>query len=46
MKKFFSTLALVGVLTVVFTACSDENIRPKDTVTTDKCQFTTTKGCK
>ena len=46
MKKFISTLTLVAVLAVVFTACSDENIRPKDTVVADKCQFSTTKGCK
>lgn len=44
MKKVVSILALVSVLTAFLSSCSEENIKPRDGVSSDKCQFTA-KGC-
>lgn len=39
MKKAFTIIALVSVLTAFLSSCSDEPIAPRDTTTKDKCQF-------
>ena len=44
MKKVLRTLALSAIVLATLAACTDENIRPRDNTTSDKCQFTA-KGC-
>ena len=44
MKKVLLILSLVTVLTATLSSCSEENIKPRDGVSQDKCQFTA-KGC-
>lgn len=39
MKKAFTIIALVSVLTAFLSSCSDEPIAPRDNSTKDKCQF-------
>lgn len=39
MKKAFTIIALVSVLTAFLSSCSDEPIAPRDGSTKDKCQF-------
>ena len=44
MKNVLRSLAISAIVLATLAACTDENIRPRDNVSTDKCQFSG-KGC-
>ena len=44
MKNVLRSLAISAIVLATLAACTDENIRPRDNTTTDKCQFSG-KGC-
>ena len=39
MKKLLYTIAFALVTSVAISACTDENIRPNDNTSADRCQF-------
>ena len=39
MKKVLTSVVLAAVITAFLSSCSEENIRPRDQQTGDKCQF-------